>query len=103
LTVGSAAAPKFGLLDEIAQDWAWENGEEAGRGTSRMAAADWRFLPLKTGLGVLALVGIARDDGGDPVPAERIVLLATLVSLAALSHERLRLEDLALEQAELRS
>jgi two-component system sensor histidine kinase KdpD len=58
---------------------------------------------LKTGLGVLALVGISRDDGGHPVPAERIVLLATLVSLAALSHERLRPEDLALEQAELRS
>jgi two-component system sensor histidine kinase KdpD len=64
-----------------------------------MAAADWRFVPLETDLGVLALIGIARDDGGDPVPPNRAVLLATLASLAALAHERLRLEDLTLERA----
>ena len=91
--------PVFGLLDQIARDWAWKNAEQAGRGTNQMAAADWRFVPLETDLGVLALVGIARDDGGDPAPPNRAVLLATLASLAALAHERLRLEDLTVERA----
>jgi two-component system sensor histidine kinase KdpD len=94
--------PSFGPVDEIARDWAWREGEESGRGTVRMAAADWQFLPLKTGLGMLALVGVARDSGEAPVPADRAVLLATLTSLAALAHERLRLEDLAVERASTR-
>jgi two-component system sensor histidine kinase KdpD len=85
-------------VDEIARDWTWNEGEESGRGTARMAAADWQFLPLKTGLGMLAIVGIARDSGEAPVPADRAVLLATLTALAALAHERLRLEDLAVER-----
>lgn len=91
-------APAFGPVDEIARDWTWNEGEESGRGTARMAAADWQFLPLKTGLGMLAIVGIARDSGEAPVPADRAVLLATLTALAALAHERLRLEDLAVER-----
>jgi two-component system sensor histidine kinase KdpD len=97
------AAPIFGPVDEIARDWAWREAEESGRGTLRMAAADWQFLPLKTGLGLLALVGVARENGEAPIPADRAVLLATLTSLASLAHERLRLEDLALERGSPRS
>lgn len=88
-------APMFGPVDIIARDWTWKEGQESGHGTTSMAAADWQFLPLKTGLGVLAILAIARDNGTSPVPADRAVLLATLTALAALAHERLRLEDLA--------
>jgi two-component system sensor histidine kinase KdpD len=42
---------------------------------------------------VLAVVGLARKDGGDPVSADRAVLLQTLLGQAALAHERLKLED----------
>lgn len=80
-------------LDQAAADWAWSRGELAGRGSGTLAAADWQFHPLKTGLGVLAVLGIARDDGSDPVPADRAVLISTLIGQAALAHERLRLED----------
>jgi two-component system sensor histidine kinase KdpD len=41
----------------------------------------------------LAVLGLARDDGQNPVPADRAVLLSTLIAQAALAHERLRLED----------
>lgn len=90
---------RFGLIDQISRDCSWQHGLESGRGTDRMAASDWRFIPLKTALGTLALIAIAREDGTDPVPADRAVLVSTLISMAALAHERLRLEDLAVEAA----
>lgn len=83
----------LGPLDQAAADWAWNRGELAGSGSPTLPAADWQFHPLKTSLGVLAVLGVARDDGRDPVPADRAVLLSTLVGQAALAHERLHLED----------
>lgn len=91
-----AARPQdvtLGPLDQAAADWAWNRGELAGSGSATLPAADWQFHPLKTSLGVLAVLGVARDDGRDPVPADRAVLLSTLVGQAALAHERLHLED----------
>ncbi len=83
---------EIGAVDRAAADWAWNRGETSGSGTATLNAADWQFHPLKTALGTLAILGIARDDGRDPVPADRAVLLSTLVGQAALAHERLRLE-----------
>jgi two-component system sensor histidine kinase KdpD len=76
-----------------AADWAWSRGEPAGSGTGTLNAADWQFHPLKTALGVLAVIGLSRADGQDPVPAERALLLQTLLGQAALAHERLKLES----------
>ncbi len=91
-----ATAPDGGTLspiDQAAAEWAWSRGELTGVGSSTLTASDWQFHPLKTSLGVLAVLGIARDDGRDPVAADRAVLLSTLVGQAALAHERLYLED----------
>ena len=95
LTVMAAepAASPLGPVDQAAAEWCWSRGEPAGRGTATLTAADWQFHPLKTALGTLAVLGLARDDGTDPVPADRTVLLSTLVGQAALAHERLRLEN----------
>ncbi|MEO7467809.1 MAG: DUF4118 domain-containing protein, partial [Sphingobium limneticum] len=83
----------LGPVDRAALDWAWANGEESGAGTAVLSAADWQFQPLQTSLGVLAVLGLAREDGRDPVRPDQRVLLSTLVAQAALAHERLRLED----------
>lgn len=95
LVVEAALPPATPLapVDRAALKWVWQHGEEAGAGTAMLAAADWQFQPLKTSLGVLAVLGIARDDGRDPVRPEQRILLHTLVAQAALAHERLRLED----------
>ncbi len=85
------AAP-LGPVDQAAAEWCWSKGEPAGRGTATLTAADWQFHPLKTALGTLAVLGLARADGAEPVPAERMVLLSTIANQAALAHERLRLE-----------
>jgi two-component system sensor histidine kinase KdpD len=82
----------IGPVDRAAAEWAWDRGETAGSGTATLNAADWQFHPLKTSMGTLAILGIAREDGRDPAPSDRAVLLSTLVGQAALAHERLRLE-----------
>jgi two-component system sensor histidine kinase KdpD len=92
VTAAAPAASPLGPVDQAAAEWCWGRGEPAGRGTATLTAADWQFHPLKTALGTLAVLGLARDDGTDPVPADRTVLLSTLVGQAALAHERLRLE-----------
>lgn len=86
-------APSFDPIDRAAADWALSRGEIAGAGSATLPSANWQFHPLKTSLGVLGILGVARDDGRDPVPADRAVLLSTLVGQAALAHERLHLED----------
>jgi two-component system sensor histidine kinase KdpD len=85
---GAALTP----VDRAAAEWAFRRGETAGYGTATLNASDWQFHPLKTSLGVLAVLGVARGDGGDPVPADRAVLLSTMIGQASLAHERLRLE-----------
>ena len=83
----------LGPVDAAAADWVWQKGEPAGTGTATMNAADWLFVPLKTSLGTLAVLGLAREDGRDPVPADRAVLMSAMVGQAALAHERIHLED----------
>ncbi len=85
--------PDLSPVDRAAAEWAWSRGEVTGYDTGTLNAADWQFHPLRTTLGTLAVVALARGDGGPPVPATRATLLSTLLGQAALAHERLRLED----------
>jgi K+-sensing histidine kinase KdpD len=94
IVAGSApAGVALGPVDQAALEWAWNQGEEAGSGTATMAAADWQFQPLKTSLGTLAVLGLASEDGRNPVRADQRMLFQTLLAQSALAHERLRLED----------
>ncbi|MGK6319840.1 DUF4118 domain-containing protein [Sphingomonas sp. DT-204] len=90
---GYPGTASLGPVNQAAAEWSWSRGEPAGAGTATLNAADWQFHPLKTALGVLAVIGLSREDGRDPVAAERAVLLSTLLGQAALAHERLKLED----------
>ena len=92
----------LGPVEQAAADWAWQRGEVAGVGSGTLVASEWQFHPLRTSLGVLALVGIASPDGRDPLGADRAVLLSTLLGQAALAHERLKLEDEVRDVAALR-
>ncbi|WP_277754316.1 DUF4118 domain-containing protein [Sphingomonas glacialis] len=83
----------WGAIDQAALEGCWQKGEPTGSGTRELAAGDWRFEPLKTSLGTLAVLGMVREDGREPVRADRSVLFATLVAQAALAHERLKLQD----------
>lgn len=95
------AGIELGPLDLAAAEFALTRGEMTGRGSATLTASDWQFHPLKTSLGVLAVVGLSNANRANPVPAERRLLLSTLVGQAALAHERLLLEGEARRAAVL--
>lgn len=100
-----AASPQgalLGSLDIAAAEWAFDRGEMTGRDSGTLTASDWQFHPLETALGVLGVLGVARQGGGDPVPPEKRILFTTLLGQAALAHERLKLEANAREVGALK-
>jgi two-component system sensor histidine kinase KdpD len=94
LVVQAANAPGHRLetMELAAAQWAWDNGVPAGRGSATLAASEWFFQPLRSGDRTLAVLGLARESGGDPLRADQLPLLVNLVDQASLALERLRLE-----------
>jgi two-component system sensor histidine kinase KdpD len=98
----SPSDPAINPLDIAAAEWTYDRGEIAGRDSGTLTASDWQFHPLETTLGVLGVIGLAKQGSGDPVPADKRVLFATLLGQAALAHERLKLEANAREVGALK-
>ncbi|MGI4801164.1 MAG: DUF4118 domain-containing protein [Janthinobacterium lividum] len=94
--------PALGLIDGTAAEWAFDRAEVTGYESGTLASSYWQFHPIQTTLGVLGVLGLARKDGGDPVPAAKRILFTTLLGQAALAHERLRLEADAREVSALK-
>jgi two-component system, OmpR family, sensor histidine kinase KdpD len=93
---------RLDMVDEAAARWALEHGEPTGRDTGTLNASDWQFHPLKTALGTMGALGIARPSQGRVVRADDATLLASLVDQTALAHERLVLEAQARQVGTLR-
>ncbi len=93
---------KLGHMERAAAQWAMDKGSPAGRGSDTLTGSDWLFTPLKTPRGVVGVAGLARDDGGMPVPANKTSLLLSLTDQAALVIERMRLEDEMRDVAQLK-
>lgn len=70
-----------------------QQGEVVGRGSQRLTPADWLFFPVKSGSNVLAVMGLARDDGRVPVQEEQLPLLTNLLDTTALALERSALQQ----------
>ncbi len=94
LTVQAASAPGYRLdtMDMAAANWAFDNGTSAGKGSGTLAASEWLFQPLEAGGKALAVIGVAKENSGDPIRADQLPLLTSLIDQAALVLERLRLE-----------
>jgi two-component system, OmpR family, sensor histidine kinase KdpD len=95
LEVQAATDPGYRLdtMDQAAATWAFDSGASAGKGSGTLAASEWLFQPLKAGERVLGVLGVSRDTGGDPIRADQLPLLASLVDQSALVLERLRLQS----------
>ncbi|KHL26557.1 histidine kinase [Croceibacterium mercuriale] len=89
----SEAGACLETMELAAAQWVWDTGQPAGRGTGTLTASDWQFQPLQAGERMLAVLGFARDDGGDPVRSDRMTLLGSLLEQTALVLQRLRLES----------
>jgi len=100
-----AATPPENSLDAIelaAAQWAMDKNQPTGRGSDTLTASDWLFYPLRTASKVVAVIGLARDDGSDPIRSDQIPLLMSLLDQAALVLERMQLEDEMRDIAQLK-
>jgi two-component system sensor histidine kinase KdpD len=92
----AAAVPPDAKLDTIelaAAQWVLDRGQPAGRGSETLTAADSLFVPIRSADHTLAAIGLARDDGREPVPSGQMPLLTGLLDQAALGLGRARLEN----------
>lgn len=94
LTVQAASDAEvvLGALDSAAAQWTWDTGQPAGSGSGTLTASEWLFQPVKTAGRVLAVIGFARAEGGEPVRPDQLPLLTSQLDQAALALERLRLQ-----------
>ncbi|KTE09531.1 histidine kinase [Sphingopyxis sp. H115] len=95
LVVQAASGPQFRFetMELAAAQWAFDNDMPTGKGSGTLAASDWYFQPVRAGEKVQAVLGLASDDGGNPLRPDQFPLLASLVDQAALALERLRLAE----------
>lgn len=95
----SAAVPPEDRLEQIeraAAQWAMDNEQPAGRGSSTLTASDWLFHPLRTTRGVLGVLGLTRDDAREPVRSDQVPLLMSLLDQASIALDRMELEEASL-------
>jgi len=91
-----AAVPPEDRLEQIeraAAQWAMDNEQPAGRGSSTLTASDWLFHPLRTTRGVLGVLGLTRDDAREPVRSDQVPLLMSLLDQASIALDRMELEE----------
>lgn len=78
-----------------AAKWAFDNERPAGRGADTLPGAKRLFLPMRTGRGIVGVIGLDTDGTGSILSPESRRLFDALADMAALAIERVRLvEDL---------
>ena len=96
LVVRGAYPPEDTLddADLAAAQWAWQANRPTGRGSDTLPGGRMLFLPLRTGSGPVAIVGIGSDDNRSQLltPDQRR-LLDALGDQAAVSIERMVLAE----------
>lgn len=95
LVIQAASGLQFRLetMELAAAQWAFDTGAPTGKGSGTLAASDWYFQPLRAGENVQGVLGLAKENGEDPLRPDQLPLLTSLVDQAALALERLRLEE----------
>jgi two-component system sensor histidine kinase KdpD len=89
-----AAYPPEDTLDEAdlaAAKWCWEHNQPAGRGADTLPGAKRLFLPMRTGRGPVAVVGLDSEHPGPLLSPDQRRLFNALADQAALAIERVSL------------
>jgi two-component system sensor histidine kinase KdpD len=95
LTVKAGYPPEDELdkADLAAANWAWGNDRPAGRGSDTLPGAKRLFLPMRTGRGLIGVIGIDDDKTGPLLTPDERRLLDALVDQGALAIERVLLVE----------
>ena len=91
-----AGYPPEDQLDEAdlaAARWTWQHDRPAGRGADTLPGARRLFLPLRTGRGPVAVLGIESDRPGPLLTPDQRRLLDALADQTAVSIERITLAE----------
>jgi len=91
LSAAHPAEDKMSDADLAAARWCWSNNRAAGRDGEAHAGAGWCFLPMHTGRGVVAVIGLKAERQGALLSADQRRLLEALCDQAALAIERIHL------------
>jgi two-component system sensor histidine kinase KdpD len=83
----------IGEADVAAARWAWENDRSTGRGSDTLPGAKRLFLPMRTGRGIIGIVGIDSDKSGPLLTPDQRRLLDALSDQSAIAIERVRLVE----------
>jgi two-component system sensor histidine kinase KdpD len=92
----AAGYPPDDVADEAdlaAARWTWDHRATAGRGSDTLPGARRLFLPLRTGSGIVGVVGLDRETPGPLFTPDERRLLDALLDQIAVSIERIRLAD----------
>jgi two-component system sensor histidine kinase KdpD len=95
LTVKAGYPPEDELdkADLAAANWAWGNDRPAGRGSDTLPGAKRLFLPMRTGRGIIGVIGIDDDRTTPLLTPDQRRLLDALVDQGALAIERVLLVE----------
>ncbi|HET6846517.1 MAG TPA: sensor histidine kinase KdpD [Anaerolineales bacterium] len=98
----AASSPGYQADDnELAvAKWAYEHNQPAGRGTDTLPAASLRCVPLRTGGGLVGVLGIRPADSGTHLTSEQRQTVEAFADQTALAIERASLAERA-QQADL--
>lgn len=91
-----AGYPPEDTLDEAelaAAKWVWEHASAAGRGADTLPGTKRLFLPMRTGRGMVGVVGLDSDRPGPLLTPDERRLFDALSDQAALAIERINLSD----------
>lgn len=91
-----AGYPPEDTLDEsdlAAAKWVWQHASPAGRGADTLPGAKRLFLPMRTGRGMIGIVGLDNDRPGPLLTPDQRRLFDALSDQAALAIERINLSE----------
>jgi len=77
--------------DTAAAKWVWEHASPAGRGADTLPGAKRLFLPMRTGRGIVGVIGLDSDHPGPLLTPDERRLFDSLADQAALAIERVNL------------
>lgn len=79
--------------DLAAARWCWDHNQPAGRGSDTLPGGKRLFLPLRTGRGIVGVLGINRKAPGPLFTPDERRLLDALADQAAVAIERTQLAE----------
>ncbi|MFI5020225.1 MAG: ATP-binding protein [Alphaproteobacteria bacterium] len=91
-----AGYPPEDELDEsdlAAAKWTWAHNQAAGRASDTLPGARRLFLPMRTGRGIVGVLGLDRDRPGPILTPDERRLLDALSDLIAVAIERVHLAE----------